>query len=93
VLPFAGGAAGYVLDSLTLAVAAVLDQRPLGDVLVDIARLGNDADTNAAIAGGLLGARDGAAAIPRQWTRQLQFGSEFASAAAELAARRPASVA
>ncbi len=91
-LPFAGGAAGYVLDSLTLAVAAVLDQRPLADVLVDIARLGNDADTNAAIAGGLLGARDGAAAIPRRWTRQLQFGSEFASAAAELAARRPAPV-
>ncbi len=63
-IPFTGGASGFVLDSLSLAVAAVLDRRPLADVLVDIARLGNDADTNAAIAGGLLGARDGAAAIP-----------------------------
>jgi len=89
-IPFPGGAGGYVLDSLSLAVAAVLDQRPLADVIVDIASLGNDADTNAAIAGGLLGARDGAAAIPRRWLRMLQFGCEFAAAAAVLADRRAA---
>jgi ADP-ribosylglycohydrolase len=87
-LPFPGRAGGYVLDSLSLAVAAVLDERPLADVVVDIASLGNDADTNAAIAGGLLGARDGAAAIPRRWLRMLQFGCEFAAAAAVLADRR-----
>jgi ADP-ribosylglycohydrolase len=87
-LPFPCGAAGYVLDSLTLAVAAVLDRRPLADVVVDIARLGNDADTNAAIAGGLLGARDGADAIPHRWARLLQFGAEFVVVAGSLAARR-----
>ena len=87
-VPFPGGAAGYVLDSLALAVAAVLDPRRLADVLVDIARLGNDADTNTAIAGGLLGARDGADAIPVRWTRLLQFGAEFTVAAGVLAARR-----
>ena len=89
-LPLPGGAAGYVLDSLILAVAAVLDPRPAADVIVDIAKLGNDADTNAAIAGGLLGARDGSGAIPSRWVRVLQFADEFTSAAAVLAARRSA---
>lgn len=79
-------AAGYVLDSLSLAVAAVLDPRPLPDVLIDIVRLGNDTDSNGAIAGGLLGARDGAEAIPPQWTEVLQFGDEFRAAAAKLVA-------
>lgn len=76
-----GDAAGYVLDSLTLAVAAVLDPRPLPDVLIDIVRIGNDTDTNAAIAGGLLGVRDGVDAIPTRWLDTLQFRDEFAAAA------------
>jgi ADP-ribosylglycohydrolase len=83
-------AAGYVLDSLSLAVAAVLDERPFPDVVVDIVRLGNDADTNGAIAGGLLGARDGAGAIPAQWANLLQFQEEFSAAAEVLAVRRSA---
>lgn len=84
-IPFADAASGYVLDSLSLAVAAVLDHRPLTDVLVDVARIGNDSDTNAAIAGGLLGARDGSTAIPRRWTAVLQFADEFTMAARILA--------
>ncbi|HEX9031151.1 MAG TPA: ADP-ribosylglycohydrolase family protein [Streptosporangiaceae bacterium] len=86
-IPLHGKAAGYVLESLSLAVAAVLDPRPLPDVLIDIVRLGNDTDTNAAIAGGLLGARDGANAIPARWTAVLQFAAEFAAAAQVLASR------
>ncbi len=89
-VPLPGKASGYVLDSLSLAVAAVLDPRPLRDVLVDVARLGNDSDTNAAIAGGLLGARDGAAAIPPSWLAALQFRQEFESAAIIIARHRPA---
>lgn len=77
-------AAGFVLDSLSLAVAAVLDPRPLPDVVVDIVRIGNDTDTNAAIAGGLLGARDGDSAIPPQWLSVLQFADEFRTAARAL---------
>lgn len=38
VIPFGG--AGYVLESLTIAVAALVDKRLLEDVLVDVARLG-----------------------------------------------------
>jgi ADP-ribosylglycohydrolase len=80
----ADDAAGFVLDSLSLAVAAVLDPRPVPAVLVDIVRVGNDTDTNAAIAGGLLGARDGATAIPATWLSVLQFADEFTAAAAAL---------
>jgi ADP-ribosylglycohydrolase len=81
-------AAGFVLDSLSLAVAAVLDPRPLPDVLVDIVRIGHDTDTNAAIAGGLLGVRDGADAIPERWLGVLQFADEFRDAADRLSAAR-----
>jgi ADP-ribosylglycohydrolase len=83
----ADNGAGYVLDSLSLAVAAVADPRPLPDVLVDIVRLGNDTDTNGAIAGGLLGARDGARAIPAAWLSVLQFADEFSAAADHLGSR------
>ena len=78
------GAAGYVLDSLTLAVAAVLDTRSLRDVLVDVVRVGNDTETNGAIAGGLLGARDGVDAIPAEWLAVLQFADEFRAAVHQL---------
>ncbi|KAK4465312.1 ADP-ribosylation/Crystallin J1 [Cladorrhinum samala] len=74
-LPF--DASGYVLESLKLAVAAMLDERSLEDVLVDVVRVGRDTDTNGAIAGGLLGARDGVEAIPPRWLEQLQFRNEF----------------
>jgi ADP-ribosylglycohydrolase len=76
-----------VLDSLILAVAAVLDSRPFPDVVIDIVRVGRDTDTNGAIAGGLLGVRDGAAAIPAGWVAKLQFAAEFTTAAQTLAAR------
>ncbi|KAK4151705.1 ADP-ribosylation/Crystallin J1 [Chaetomidium leptoderma] len=82
VMPFK--ASGYVLESLTLAVAAMLDPRPLEDVLVDVVRFGQDTDTNGAIAGGLLGARDGVNAIPLRWREELQFGKEFTEVAAYL---------
>lgn len=76
---------GFVLDSLAIAVAAVLDPRPLPAVLVDVVQLGNDTDTNAAIAGGLLGARDGAASIPERWLSRLQFRDEFTAFATAFA--------
>ncbi|KAJ5267031.1 hypothetical protein N7478_009839 [Penicillium angulare] len=72
-----GPCSGYVLDSLILAIAAVLDERRLDQVLVDVVRVGMDTDTNAAIAGGLLGARDGEEAVLEEWKDLLQFGPEF----------------
>ncbi|EFR04833.1 ADP-ribosylglycohydrolase [Nannizzia gypsea CBS 118893] len=72
-----GKAKGYVLESLSIAVAALIDTRPLEDILVDVVRIGGDTDTNAAIAGGLLGVRDGVDAIPLRWRETLQFHQEF----------------
>lgn len=80
-----GKGSGYVLESLAIAVAAVMDPRPLVDVLVDVVRIGSDTDTNAAIAGGLLGARDGVDVLPEEWVEVLQFGKEFVEIATELA--------
>ncbi|KAH8177030.1 ADP-ribosylglycohydrolase domain-containing protein [Sarocladium implicatum] len=79
-----GGCGGYVLETLTLAIAAVLDERTLEDVLVDVVRIGRDTDTNGAVAGGLLGARDGVEGIPQRWIDKLQFGDEFRLIALEL---------
>ncbi len=79
-----GDCGGYVLESLSVAVAALLDPRCLEDVLVDVVRIGKDTDTNTAIAGGLLGARDGEDAIPRRWEEKLQFGKEFRTIATSI---------
>ncbi|KAL2267961.1 hypothetical protein VTJ83DRAFT_5238 [Remersonia thermophila] len=79
VFPFR--ASGHVLESLALAVAALFDPRSLEDVLVDVVRFGRDTDTNGAIAGGLLGARDGAEAIPERWREKLQYREEFTEVA------------
>jgi len=76
--PYSGS--GFVLDALSIAVAAVLDPRPLPDILSDVVMLGGDTDTNAAIAGGLLGVRDGVEAIPARWRSILQFAPEFEAA-------------
>lgn len=71
---------GFVLDSFALAVAALLDTtRSWEDLLVDVVRVGGDTDTNGAIAGGLVGARDGIGAIPAAWRAKLQFNKEFTS--------------
>lgn len=83
-----GYCSGFVLESLSVAVAAILDPRCLEDVLVDVVRIGKDTDTNAAIAGGLLGARDGEDAIPRRWEEKLQFGEEFRTIALNLVNHR-----
>ncbi|MGI5183805.1 ADP-ribosylglycohydrolase family protein [Dactylosporangium sp. CA-152071] len=49
--------------------------------------LGVHADTNAAIAGGLLGVRDGASAIPAEWLALPQYADEFGTAADSLCGR------
>lgn len=77
---FPGKATGFVLESLSLAIAAILDNRSFVDILADIVTLGGDSDTNGAIAGGLLGARDGVDVIPLKWLEKLQFREDFTAA-------------
>jgi ADP-ribosyl-[dinitrogen reductase] hydrolase len=72
---------GFVVAALQAALAAVLQtpvprrhpERHLEDALHAAVRIGDDTDTVAAIAGGLLGARWGADAVPPAW-RELLHG-------------------
>lgn len=80
--PFGGS--GWVIASLTLAVAAVLDPRPFPDVTADVVHVGGDTDTNGAIAGGLVGVRDGVDAIPSEWIEVLQYRDEMKASAARI---------
>ncbi len=69
---------GFTVTALQAAVAAVegtagtarrFPCEHLQDALHAAVRIGNDTDTVAAIAGGLLGARWGASAVPWRWRR------------------------
>jgi ADP-ribosylglycohydrolase len=72
-----GPTGGFVLWSFRLAVWAVLNAPDVQEGLVGVIALGHDTDTNAAIAGGLLGAHFGAESIPERWRSKLQFREEF----------------
>ncbi|KAL9619087.1 MAG: hypothetical protein Q9160_006263 [Pyrenula sp. 1 TL-2023] len=82
--PLVGACCGYVLESLILAIAAMMDDRAIQDILADIVSIGADADTNCAIAGGLIGARDGVESIPQEWLDKLQFRTRFEEAVQEI---------
>ena len=73
----AGPRGGFVLWSLRLAVWAVLNAPDVEEGLVAVISLGDDTDTNAAIAGGLLGARFGLASLPARWCRVLELGPQL----------------
>ena len=65
---------GYTVTALQAALAAITattneDCHHLQDALHAAVRIGDDTDTVAAIAGGLLGARWGASAVPWRWRR------------------------
>ncbi|HEY5921937.1 MAG TPA: ADP-ribosylglycohydrolase family protein [Kofleriaceae bacterium] len=59
--------AGFVRVAFRLAFWHLMHTPSWRAAVVDVASRGGDADTNAAIVGALLGARDGVAAIPREW--------------------------
>ena len=79
-VPFHPG--GWVLTALRIAVWALRQtDRSLEDLLVEVINLGGDSDTNGAIAGGLLGCRDGAPALPDRWLEKLHVRQEMEAAA------------
>ena len=59
--------AGFVRVAFRLAFWHLMNTPSWRAAIVDVASRGADSDTNAAIAGALLGARDGVRAIPRDW--------------------------
>ncbi|WP_018505842.1 ADP-ribosylglycohydrolase family protein [Parafrankia discariae] len=82
---------GYVVHSLAVAVWALQQPDSLEDLLVAVVNRGDDADTTGAITGGLLGARDGAEAVPARWVDQLEYASEIAELTSVLHAQRHSS--
>jgi ADP-ribosyl-[dinitrogen reductase] hydrolase len=71
-LPIAvAGEAGYVVHCVEIAFWFGTHDRSLEDALIYIVQAGGDTDTNAAVAGALLGARYGETALPPRWVQQL----------------------
>jgi ADP-ribosyl-[dinitrogen reductase] hydrolase len=65
------GEAGYVVHCIEIAFWFVTHDRSLEEALTYLAQAGGDTDTNAAVAGALLGARYGEAALPPRWVDQI----------------------
>jgi ADP-ribosyl-[dinitrogen reductase] hydrolase len=63
--------AGFVRVAFRLAFWHAAHTPSWRDAVVDVASRGGDADTNAAITGALLGARDGSDAIPAAWVERV----------------------
>ena len=75
---------GYSVDALEAAIWAVAGADDFRTAVLRAANLGDDADTTAAIAGQLAGARWGHSGIPQVWRNQLVDGDRIATIAERL---------
>jgi ADP-ribosyl-[dinitrogen reductase] hydrolase len=64
---------GFVLDTLECAIWAWWQHDDFEEGLVAVVNLGGDTDTNAAVAGALLGAQCGLDAIPQRWREKVRW--------------------
>ena len=78
------GETGYVVHCIEIAFWFVTHDRTLEDALVALAQAGGDTDTNAAVAGALLGARYGETALPPRWMDQMVGAQGIAQLAEDL---------
>ncbi len=83
---------GWVVHALQTAWWAITHADTLAAALELAVRAGNDTDTTAAIAGGLLGARWGASAVPAAWRAKLhgypgRTGEDLVTLAHQLTSR------
>ncbi len=84
-LPIArAGEVGYVVHCVEIAFWFVTHDRSLEEALIALAQAGGDTDTNAAVAGGLLGARYGDVALPPRWVDQITGSQGIAQLAERL---------
>ncbi|MCC5952029.1 MAG: ADP-ribosylglycohydrolase family protein [Acidimicrobiia bacterium] len=75
---------GYCIDALEAALWAVGRAEDVEDAILRAANLGDDADTTAAIAGQIAGARWGASAIPARWLDTVVGAARIRSLAEQL---------
>lgn len=83
-LPITGGAQGYTVHCMQIALWAAYHEPELEPAVVWLANAGGDTDTNAAVAGGLLGARDGEASVPARWVAEIARPDHLRSLAERL---------
>jgi ADP-ribosyl-[dinitrogen reductase] hydrolase len=84
-LPIArAGEAGYVVHCVEIAFWFVTHDRSLEEALIALAQAGGDTDTNAAVAGALLGARYGDVALPPRWVDRITGAQGIAQLAERL---------
>jgi len=62
---------GYTLKTMQVAVWCSRRDASFEQTLVDIVAAGGDTDTNGAVAGAVMGAREGASRIPARWAGNL----------------------
>ncbi|HZR08347.1 MAG TPA: ADP-ribosylglycohydrolase family protein [Myxococcales bacterium] len=72
---------GYVLYTVELAFSALATATGFEDGIVAVVSRGGDADTNACVAGALLGAKLGRSRIPDRWLSKLKAAPELGSLA------------
>jgi len=70
---------GYTLKALAAGIWALIHPADYRDGILAVIHEGGDADTNAAIAGAVLGARFGFSGIPGEWVNGLLRGKELDS--------------
>jgi ADP-ribosylglycohydrolase len=75
--PGENGGTGYTLKSLGAGFWALLHAKSYEDGILQIIHEGGDADTNAAVAGALLGARFGFHSFPKEWVDELVYKQEL----------------
>lgn len=75
---------GYVLHTVELAFSALATAAGFEDGIVAVVSRGGDTDTNACVAGALLGARLGRSHIPDRWLSKLKAAPELTSLAEQL---------
>ena len=62
---------GYVIEVLESSICFFLQENNYRDTILSIINIGHDADTSAAIAGGLAGLYYGFDDIPEEWINQI----------------------
>jgi len=88
-LPILGPTAWDAVSCAEIALWAAWHEPNLEEALIWLANAGGDTDTNAAVAGGLLGARDGEGAIPDRWIAALPQVERLRDLAARLVGEAP----
>lgn len=87
-LPLTGPEAGYVVHGVEIALWFAYHEPNPERALIFLAGAGGDTDTNAAVVGGLLGARDGLESIPGRWLAALAERPRLEALALRLAGLR-----